>query len=488
MIIEILLLVPLVTGILCYLLKNRRAIEAVSTVGSALVLALGGYTVYEVFTSGIIDQGIWFVDGLSAYMLAIISFIGFMVALYSLGYIGREYDDKEIDLGKVRYYYLFLHVFIFTMILVCVSNNLGIMWIAIEATTLASAFLVGFYDRDTSVEAAWKYIIICSVGITLALLGTILAYASSINALGESSNALNWSVLAANAGSLDPTLLKLSFVLILIGYGTKVGLAPMHTWLPDAHSQAPTPISALLSGVLLNCAMYGILRYHIIMTRALGPGFSGTLLLIFGFLSLLTAAAFIILQKDYKRLLAYSSIEHMGIIAIGFGIGGPIAIFGALLHMLNHALTKTLMFFGAGNILQKFKTKNIAEVRGIATLMPATAVLFLAGAFAITGSPPFSIFISEFTILWASISQGDYIVSALYIILLTAIFGGFIYYVTKMVFGEPAPGTIKGEVSRTNLVVMAFLAIMILIMGLYIPAHINSALNSISAIFTGGSL
>jgi hydrogenase-4 component F len=486
--IEVLLLIPVVTGILCFVLKNRRAIEAVSTIGSMLVLAIGGYTVYNVFTSGTIDQGIWFVDDLSAYMLAIIAFIGFMVAVYSLGYIGREYDEREIDLSKVRYYYLFLHIFIFTMILVCVSNNLGIMWIAIEATTLASAFLVGFYDRDTSVEAAWKYIIICSVGITLALLGTILAYASSINALGESSNALNWSVLAANAASLDPTLLKLSFILVLIGYGTKVGLAPMHTWLPDAHSEAPSPVSALLSGVLLNCAMYGVLRYHIILTRSLGPGFSGTLLLIFGFLSLATAAAFILLQKDYKRLLAYSSIEHMGIIAIGFGIGGPIGIFGALLHMLNHALTKTLMFFGAGNVRLKFKTKNIAEVRGIATLMPATAILFLAGAFAITGSPPFSIFLSELTILWAAVSQGNYIVSALFLILLTAIFGGFIYYVGKMVFGEPAPGTIKGEVSRINLVVMASLAIIILVLGLFIPSQINYALNSITTIFTGGSL
>ncbi|HEY3272357.1 MAG TPA: proton-conducting transporter membrane subunit, partial [Methanocella sp.] len=325
-------------------------------------------------------------------------------------------------------------------------------------------------------------------GITLALLGTILAYASSISVLGESSSGLNWSTLAANASSLDPTLLKIAFILVLIGYGTKAGLAPMHTWLPDAHSEAPTPISALMSGVLLNCAMYGILRFHIIAIRALGYGFSGTLLLIFGFLSLATAAAFIILQKDYKRLLAYSSIEHMGIIAIGFGIGGPLAIFGALLHMFNHALTKSLMFFGAGNVLMKFKTKNIAEVRGIATLMPATAILFLAGSFAITGSPPFSIFLSELTILMAAVSQGNYLVCAVYLILLTAIFAGFIYYAGRMLFGEPAPGTIRGEVSYVGIGVMALLAVIILVTGLFIPGQMNDAITSIASIFTGGNL
>ena len=199
-------------------------------------MSWAAYTAYEVFTAGTIEQGLWYVDGLSAYMLIIISFIGLMAAIYSIGYIGRDYEEKTIDLGKVRYYYLFFHVFIFTMLLVCVSNNLGIVWIAIEATTLASAFLVGFYDKDTSVEAAWKYLIICSVGITLALLGTILAYASSINVLGESSNALNWSTLAANAASLDPTLLKIAFIFILIGYGTKVG-AGAHAHLAAGRPQ-----------------------------------------------------------------------------------------------------------------------------------------------------------------------------------------------------------------------------------------------------------
>ncbi len=487
MIIEILLLLPLITGAACYLLKDARLVTGASTVGAILIAAACGWLAYTVFTGGVVSDDLWYVDALSAYMLALISLVGLAAALYSIGYIGREHREGEIGLNKVRQYYLFLHVFIFTMLLVCVSDNLGIMWIAIEATTLASAFLVGFYNRDTSIEAAWKYIIICSVGITLALLGTILLYASSIGPAGEASGALNWSTLAANAASLDPALVKIAFILVLIGYGTKAGFAPMHTWLPDAHSEAPSPISGLLSAVLLNCAMYGILRYHIIASDALGPGFSGTLLLLFGLLSMATAAAFIILQKDYKRLLAYSSIEHMGIVAIGFGIGGAVGIFGALLHMLNHALTKSLMFFGAGNILQKFHSKNIGEVRGMATLMPATAVMFVAGALAITGSPPFGIFVSEIMILKAGFETGNYLVSVAYLALLAVIFAGFMYHVGRMAFGEPAPGRVRGEHGYLGLAVMAVLLLLTLALGLYIPVGLSDIFTQIASIFGGTS-
>lgn len=484
--IEILLFLPLLTGVICYLLKDSRQIALASTAGAAVVFAGCAWTAYTVFTGNPVNEGLWYVDALSAYMIAIISFIGLAAAIYSTSYIGQEYRHGEVGLPRLRLYYLLFHIFIFTMLLVCVTVNLGIMWIAIEATTLASAFLVGYYNRDTSIEAAWKYIIICSVGITLALLGTILLYASSINALGETSDALNWPTLAANAMSLDPALLKIAFILVIIGYGTKVGLAPMHTWLPDAHSEAPSPVSGLLSAVLLNCAMYGILRYHIIASEALGPGFSDTLLLLFGLLSLATAAIFIISQKDYKRLLAYSSIEHMGIMAIGFGIGG-IGVFGALLHMLNHALTKSMLFFGAGNILHKYRTKSIDEVRGVATIMPITAALFIGGALAITGSPPFGIFVSEILILKAGLDTGNYLVSILYLGLLAAIFAGFIYHVGKMAFGEPSPGRIKGETGYVGLAVMAILLLITLALGLYIPPELSDVITKIAAVFGGAA-
>jgi hydrogenase-4 component F len=482
MMLEIMIAIPLVTALLVFITRSRRQMELVSTAGIVALFAVACYIVYDVIADGNIEYSIWYLDSLSAYMLFIITFIGLMAAIYSIPYISHEIKERELTVDRAKYYYVLFHVFMFTMLMVVISNNLGIMWIAIEATTLVSAFLVGFTENDMAVEAAWKYLIICSVGITLALFGTILAYASSITVLGESSDALNWSTLMANAAQLDPTLLKISFILIMVGYGTKVGLAPMHTWLPDAHSQAPTPVSALLSGVLLNCAMYGILRYHLIVSVSV-PGFSSTLLLLFGLVSMAVAAAFIIVARDFKRLLAYSSIEHMGIIAFGFGIGGFLGIFGALLHMLNHALTKCLMFLGAGNLLQKFKTRDISQIRGVATLMPITAVLFIAGALAITGSPPFSIFLSEVTIMTGGLSSANYLAVGIYILLLAVIFAAFMYHVSKMMFGEPTEGVTKGELERSRFLPMGTLLVMILVMGVFIPTQLHDLLVKIASLF-----
>jgi hydrogenase-4 component F len=485
--IEILLAVPIITALLCFFGRRRTVVEVAAVGGAFASLLLASLLSYQVFTSGAIQEGALFMDAFSAYTLLLVTFIGLLTCLYSVGYMGHEYEAGEFGFTRLRSYYVLLQVFILTMVLVTVSNNLGIMWIAIEATTLASAFLVGFYEKDTSVEAAWKYIIICSVGITLALLGIILFYASSIQALGEASNALDWTTLNAAASRLDPSLVRIAFILVLLGYGTKVGLAPMHTWLPDAHSQAPTPVSALLSGVLLNCAMYGILRFHIITSGAIGPGFSGSLLLIFGLLSLAIAAAFIILSRDYKRLLAYSSIEHMGIIAIGFGFGGFYGILGGLLHMLNHALTKSMLFFGAGNVLLRFKTKSIEEVRGLGKIMPITAILLLGGALAITGTPPFSIFVSEFTILTAGAAAGNVAGVALYLFFLALVFAAFMYHVGRMVFGAPSEGLERGEVNHLGLAVMVMLFAAILITGVFLPTALSDVLNSIVRIFNGGT-
>ncbi len=483
--IELLLAIPVATAILCYLMQGRRGIEAISTIGAAALFVAVLLFVYRVMVEGPIYEGALFMDSLSAYMLLIVAFMVFIGAVYSVGYMGHEYEEKQFGLGRLRYYYTFLHIFVFTMILVCVANNLGIMWIAIEATTLASAFLVSFYNRDTSLEAAWKYIIICSVGITLALLGTILVYASSVNVVGETSNALDWTTLRSIAGSLDKDLLRIAFILVLVGYGTKVGLAPMHTWLPDAHSQAPTPVSALLSGVLLNCAMYGILRFHIISTEAMGPGFSGSLLLLFGIVSMIIAAAFIIIARDIKRLLAYHSIEHMGIIAIGFGLGGPFGVFGALLHMLNHALAKSLLFFGAGNVLLKLKTKIMEEVRGLGQHMAATAVLLIIGMLALAGSPPFGLFISELSILYAAVTQGQALVAAIYLLLLIIIFPALLWHVGGMIFGKPSEEVPRGEVSRLNVWVMVVLAGGLLVLGLVIPGPLGELIKGATSLFGG---
>ena len=486
--IELLLLIPLVTTFLLYPMRHKRAVEAISVLASLITFAATIYLAYQVYYHGTIDEGLLYMDALSTYILFLIALVGLVANLYSVSYIGLELKDGTIGKSKLRNFHLFFHLFIFTMILVGVSDNLGIIWIAIEGTTLASAYLVGFYDRDTSVEAAWKYLIICSVGITLALLGTVLLYASSVNILGGASDALSWSTLMDPTvlANLDVGLLRIAFILVLIGYGTKVGLAPMHTWLPDAHSQAPTPVSALLSAVLLNCAMYGILRFHLIISgSAIGPEFSSNLLLLFGLLSLATAAAFIVLSKDYKRMLAYSSIEHMGIIAVGFGVGAPLAIMGALFHMLNHALTKTLLFFGAGNILQRYKTREITEVRGLVSAMPATAILVIGGALAIVGCPPFATFISEIMILAGTIMEGDLLVAALYLGLLAVVFAALLYQIGRMVFGD-APDMEQGEISKWRPVLMIPLLAAIGILGLWMPNVLETALEQMTSLFMGG--
>ncbi|KCZ70698.1 formate hydrogenlyase subunit 3/multisubunit Na+/H+ antiporter, MnhD subunit [Candidatus Methanoperedens nitroreducens] len=470
--IEYLLLAPVITGILCLFTKTRKQVEVVSLTGSIITLLLGLILVVQVYRYDIIIswQNALFADAFSAFIVLIVSIVGFVASIYSTGYMGHELEHRIIDLRKLRIYYALFHVFMFTMLLVGVTNNLG-LWIAIEMTTLVSALLMILYSRKSSIEAAWKYMIICTVGITFALFGTILTYYASVNILGETGEALNWTSLLAVADQFDPAIMRLAFIFILIGYGTKAGLAPMHTWLPDAHSEAPTPVSALLSGVLLNCAMYGIIRFNTIASRSTGTEFSSNLLIVFGLLSIGIAVPFILLQEDYKRLLAYSSVEHMGIVALGIGFGGIFGVFGAILHMFNHAMTKSFMFFGAGNVLLKHKTKEIDKVSGTLKSMPFTGPMLIIGGLAITGSPPFSIFISEFTILAAGFSRGYIVSSVLFLLFIIIIFAGFFYHISRMVLGVPKPEIKTGEVSRWMLGAMAVLIVFMFVLGVYIPPY-----------------
>src|SRR5659263_93245 len=468
--IEYLLLATILTGILCFFTRSKKHVETVSLIGSIATLILGLILVKNVYQNGTVIA--WtnalFADAFSAFIVLIVSIVGFVASVYSIGYMGHEFKHGIMDLRKLKLYYILFHSFMFTMLLVGVTNNLG-LWIAIEMTTLVSALLMILHTKKSSVEAALKYMIICTVGITFALFGTILTYYGAVKILGESGDALNWTTLIAVADRFDPTIMKLAFIFILIGYGTKAGLAPMHTWLPDAHSEAPTPVSALLSGVLLNCAMYGIIRFYSIATKSTGIEFTSNLLIVFGLLSLGIAMPFIILQEDYKRMLAYSSVEHMGIIAIGIGFGGTFGVFGALLHMFNHAMTISLMFFGAGNVLLKHGTKEIDKVSGVVKSMPVTGAMLLIGGLAITGSPPFSIFISEFIILWAGFIQGHILASVLFLIFIIMIFAGFFYNLSKMIFGNPQPGITQGEVSRWTLGAMVILVVFVFVLGVYIP-------------------
>jgi hydrogenase-4 component F len=480
--VELLLLVPLVTALLCGMSRSERSIFTLSVAGSLITALVAIPYCHAAFFQGPLDRGLWYLDPLSALFVCIIVAVTALVSVYSVEYLKHDRQEGEVNIRDLRYYHFLLHLFALSMLLVVVVDSLGLMWIAIEATTLVSAFLVGFYKKSEAMEASWKYLIICSVGITLALLGIILLYASSSGALPEGTDSLDWSVLRSVAERLDPALLKVSFILMLVGLGTKAGLAPMHTWLPDAHSQAPTPISALLSAVLLNCAMYGILRAHLLVEAA-EPGFSSSLLLAFGIFSLLIATAFILTSRDLKRFLAFSSVEHMGIIALGFGIGGPLGIFGALMHLIAHSLTKTLMFFSAGNVIQKYGTREMREIKGLGRTMPVTAGLLIAGMAAIAGTPPFAIFIGEFFILSGALASGAYVPAGLFLLLIVAVFAGMTYRVLGMCSGEPQEGVSEGEIGRWRLLPMAVLAMTVLVLGIYQPGPFMDAISAIGRLF-----
>ena len=427
-------------------------------------------------------------DSLSAVFVLLITSVGVFSAVYAGGYLFKE-GDSSISALRLRRYAFFFHLFLFTMLLTVFSNNLGIMWIAIEGTTLASAFLVNVDDKKSSIEAAWKYLILCSVGIALALFGIILVYYSAIAqaVAGESGLLLNWTFLLSKAGQLDPQVLRISFIFILVGYGTKAGLAPFHAWLPDAHSQAPAPVSALLSGVLLSCATLGILRFHILTTAATGSAFSGTLLILFGVLSVAVATPFILEQKDYKRLLAYSSVEHMGLAAAGLGFGGALGIYAAILHIVNHAFTKSLLFFSSGHLLHLFQTKEISKVKGIFRKNPFLGIVFFLGALAIAGMPPFSIFVSEFLILSTGFLAGKFVPCALLLILLAFIFIGFLRHANRMTLGVPeGPPPVAGKSFLMDSVLGLGL-IVIFVMGFYIPGPFQRLLLDASRV-AGGAI
>ncbi|MEI6831847.1 MAG: proton-conducting transporter membrane subunit [Candidatus Omnitrophota bacterium] len=466
MAIFIILGIPLLLALGSFFVRKERLFGIINCFGYFVVLCASISLFKEAAFAGHIRSFFNFIylDLLSAVFIVVIAVVAFAAALYSIAYIRKDVQQKIISARKAGFYYLLFNFFCFSMFLVPAVNNLGMLWVAIEMTTLISAFLVGFYNSKDSVEAAWKYIIICSVGIIFALLGTILfSYAFSISGLSKS---LNWSDMIPVAHTLDKNILKIAFIFILIGYGTKAGLAPMHTWLPDAHSQAVTPISALLSGVLLKTAIYAILRFGIIIIKSGEFAYFSHLMILFGAISLIISTGLILAQKDLKRLLAYSSIEHVGIISIGFGLGSPLAIAGAILHVFNHAVTKSLMFFGAGNIVSAYKKHNMNAIRGVIRVLPFTGIVMLVGCFALTGFPPFSIFISEIMIIMAAFTNGSYFIAALLLLFLAVIFGAFIYHFGKMLFGNLPKGAVSQGEPFSGKLVFLFLLFFICSLGI----------------------
>lgn len=479
--------VALIAAVGMLLSAKKTYLKLLNSLALILLTLSGGWTIRQTLIKGTYEFpfGMLYWDALSALLLSVIIIIAVYVILFSFGYMEKEVEEKKIPRLSLRWYYFWLWMFIATMLLVVSTPNLGVLWVGIEGTTLATTLLVGFYRNKKAVEAAWKYVILCSVGISFALLGTMLLFAATAPLLGQSLTALDWRMIPKVAGQLNLNLVRLGVLFTVVGYGAKVGFAPMHAWLPDAHSQAPSPVSAMLSAVLLNCALYAILRWYT-LTRltALGPDLVGKIMLGFGFLSLALMVGFILLQKDVKRLLAYSSVEHMGILALGFGLGTSASVWGASLHLLLHALTKANLFVIVGNLVQKTGTRQIPRMRGIFKIWPFTGLIMVLGLLAITGTPPFGTFRSELNILSGFYKTGHPILGFAAILFLTLIFAGFLYHFLRMLYGEPSSRFQAGESAGTLTLAIPLLAVLCL--GLFIPQSLNQALNQVVKVILGG--
>lgn len=404
--------------------------------------------VYKYKTLNLYNDFIY-IDSLSVINLLIISIIGLIAVIYSHKYLEAELEEGAVKIGSVKLFYSLFSLFVISMIFVCIFNNVVAMWLGLEATTLSTAFLIGFNRSKLSLEAAWKYVIICSIGIGLGLIGIILSIYSLNVPITE--EILNWTYLIANPQHMDPNAAKLAFVFIFIGIGTKAGLAPMHTWLPDGHSEAPSPISAMMSGVLLNIAMYVVIRFYAVIKLVEGLAKFRYMFIIFGCLSLLIASLSILKQNNYKRLLAFSSVENIGIIALGIGFGGVMGTFGALLHTVIHAFGKTLLFLISGNILAAYKTKRIDKIQYMIKSMPVNSVFLILGILIITGAPPFASFFSELYILQEGIMQGQYLAVCVYAVCLLIAFAAFFNIFINMIFtGDNTLEYTKLANDRTN--------------------------------------
>jgi len=408
---------------------------------------------------------LFFIDPFNVFLVALTAFVGFTTSLFSRPYMRIEHEHGRLTPARLRLYHSMFQVFNFTMLLALLTNNMGILWVALEAATLATVLLVSLYRTPASLEAAWKYFILCGVGIAQALFGTILLYFAAEKLLGMEGGALLWTELNAVKGQLEPTVLSLAFVFLLVGYGTKVGLVPLHNWLPDAHAEGPTPVSAVLSGLLLNVALYAVVRCKVLVDGSLQTSFAKGLMMGFGMLSVVVAAFLLSRQKDIKRLFAYSSIEHMGIITFAFGMGGPIASFAGLLHMTVHSLTKSAIFFAAGHAAQKTGTQLMDGIRGLITISPAIGWGLVLGTLAILGMPPFGVFASEFLILTTAIREQPW-ATPLLLLSLGVAFAAVFSKVQPMVFGET---TAKQLPHRPTMIPVFVHMAIVLMLGLWIP-------------------
>ena len=458
---------PLAGAALLAALGHRRIAPNVNVVVSFCTFLAAAVLTARVVSNGpmlVLDRQ-FFVDPFNVFLVALTAFVGFTTAIFSRPYMRIEEEHKRLSPARLRLYHSMYQLFSFTMLLALLTNNMGILWVAMEAATLTTVLLVSLYRTPASLEAAWKYFILCGVGIAQALFGTILLYFAAEKLLGAGGGALLWTELDSVKGELGPTVLSLAFVFLLVGYGTKVGLVPLHNWLPDAHAEGPTPVSAVLSGLLLNVALYAVVRCKVLVEGAVQTTIANKLMMGFGIVSVVLAALLLSRQKDIKRLFAYSSIEHMGIITFAFGMGGAVANFAALLHMTVHSLTKSAIFFTVGHATQKTGTQVMDDIRGLITISPLLGWGLAIGSLAILGMPPFGVFASEFLILTTAMRDQPWATPFLLGALGLA-FAAVFSKVQPMAFGET---TAKRLPLRPSMIPVFMHLGLVLMLGLWIP-------------------
>ena len=468
------LAIPLGAAVALALLPGYRLGARLNVIASLLTLLVAGSLLFGRRPE---PGSFLLIDDLNIVFLLINALVGLSTSIFSASYIAHELEIGRLTRTGLRFYHAMYQMLMFAMNLALLANNIGLMWVAVEIATLTTVVMVGLYRTHASLEAAWKYFILGSVGIALALFGTILVYLAAQPVIGEGPNAMIWTMLIEHAGAFDPALLDLAFVFLLLGYGTKVGLVPLHAWLPDAHAEGPTPISAVLSGLLLNVALYALLRFKLLLAanpEAIAPG---PLMMSMGLVSLLFAAFMLYRRRDMKRLFAYSSIEHMGIIVFAFGLGGPLANFAGLLHMVMHSLTKSAIFFAVGHIAQVKGTQTMAQVRGLTATHPALGWGLVLGVVAIAGLPPMGLFMSEFLLISSTIAMRPLLAVPLVIGLLIA-FGALILRVSGLAFGEP-----RGSVTpvKASILPMYVHLALVLCAGIWLPPPLVAAFDNVAA-------
>ena len=471
MILLTLLGISLCSALLLAFLGDWRRAPEVNILASAAAFGASLALAFQVYQSGpfIAGHKFFFVDAFNVYLTVLTAFVSMTTAIFSRRYMRVERAHGRVGPWRMRFYHAMYQLFIFAMLLALLTNNVGVLWISMELATLATVLLVSLYRTPNAIEAAWKYFILCGVGIAQALFGTVLLYFAAERVLGIGGEALLWTNLSRVSGQLEPTVLRLAFVFLMVGYGTKVGLVPLHNWLPDAHSEGPTPISAVLSGLLLNVALYALVRCKVLVDGSTGTHMAGNMLIGFGLLSLIVASFSLLRQKDVKRMFSYSSIENMGIATFAFGIGSPLATYGALMHMLVHSLTKSSIFFTVGHASQMHGTQEMERIRGLIKGNPVVGWAFVLGAMALVGMPPFGMFASEFLILTATIKEQP-LLTPLLLLGLAVSFAAIFRKVQPMVTGLVPPW--QTPLKAAHVPVLLHMGL-VLMLGLYLPRFLS---------------